>query len=157
MCIVIDASAFATVFNPANNKHPSFKPVRDWILDGDGKAVYGGTKYKRELARASSYRRLFLELVKSGKAVEIDGQQIDRVEHKVVQRTQHKNFNDAHIIAIFIVSHCRLFCSADGRADRFVKDASIYPKKHKRPKIYRGLVHSHLLCDTNIVVLQHVI
>lgn len=156
MCIVIDTNAFAHVFNQASRKHGSFKPVRDWIVNGKGKAVYGGTKYKKELARAKLYRSLFIELLRAAKAVEIDGKKIDRVGNEVKKRAKQKNLDDAHIVAIFIVSHCKLFCSADRSADKFVKDSSLYPKKHKRPKIYRELKHRHLLCDKNVIVLHNV-
>jgi predicted nucleic acid-binding protein len=157
MCIVIDANAIAYVFNPKNSKHRSFKPVLDWIVYGKGKVVYGGTKYKKELARASSYLKLILELIKIRKLVEINGKLIDRAEHEIKQRVKSKNLDDPHIIAIFIVSSCRLFCSADKRADRFVQDSSFYPKKHKMPKIYRGLKHRHLLCEKNIVSLKNIV
>ncbi len=51
MCIIIDVNALNEVFNTDSVNHLEFKPVRDWIIEGKGKVLYGGTKYRDELMR----------------------------------------------------------------------------------------------------------
>ncbi len=160
MCVVIDANCFSPVFNKEDQNHADFKPVKDWLfnLNNDAKVVYGGKKYKQELANSGRYRKIFKELHNIRKAIEINGSQIDHFEEKVKDLTQGTGFNDSHIIAIFIVSRCRLLCSDDEAADRFIKDKDLYPAGQRRPSIYRGHPsHRRLLNSGNIVPLQNTV
>lgn len=156
MCIVIDAGALASVFNPSCTEHAEFKPVADWILKGRGRAVFGGTKYKTELARARRYLRLFLQLKIQGRAIEIRGDLVDAREAALVEMTRGSDCDDQHIIAILCVSKCLLLCSQDGRSYCFVKDKRNYPKKQKVPRIYSSHKNRDLLCDHNIVPLLNI-
>ena len=119
--------------------------------------VYGGTRYKEELKRAQKYHRLFNEFRNARKIIEIDQTAVDDKEEEIAKRPQNAGFNDAHIVAILAVSGCRLLCSDDKRADKYIKNLTFYPKKSKRPKIYRGLRHECLLCDANIVKLKNAV
>jgi predicted nucleic acid-binding protein len=121
MCIVIDANTFAHVFNSSSKNHHEFKPVLDWIVYGKGKIVYGGTLYKKELRNAPKYFKLFLELSKSSKVVEVDMILVDKKEQEVAKLVNHPNFDDPHLIAIIIVSGCKLICSHDSKAYSFLK------------------------------------
>ncbi len=154
MCIVIDTNTFASVFNAKSQDHDKFKPVLDWIIGGKGKIVYGGKKYKRELAQAHKYLNLFREFDKANKIALVDDDRVDQQQTELETVIEHRNFDDPHLIAIIIVSGCRLICSTDSRAHPFFKDERLYPKHVKRPRIYSG--HSSnvdLLCDENIVAV----
>ena len=155
MPIVIDANTFAPVFNESCSLHSEFSPVRAWITDGPGLVVYGGTKYKKELHRAYRYMRLVRQLKNANKAVEICQDRVDEREREIEELTRGSGCDDQHIIAIFCVSKCRLFCSHDGRADRYIKSQALYPKGQQRPKIYRSLANQGLLCRTYVVRLQN--
>lgn len=61
MCIVIDINTMAAVFNVNSEKHDEFKHVRAWIEKGHGVIVYGGSKFIKELTRASRYLSLILK------------------------------------------------------------------------------------------------
>ena len=150
MCIIIDTCCLALVFNSKTKGHDDFKPVRDWIVDGDGKMVYGGTKYKRELAKAHRYRRLVIEFKRAKLAIELDSLPVDNAEKQVTIKTCDTSFNDQHLVAIVIVSKCRLLCTCEKSALPFIKDASLYPRGVKRPKIYSGKQNTRLLTDRNI-------
>jgi hypothetical protein len=150
MCIVIDTNVLANVFNKNAENHNEFKPVLEWILFGKGKIVYGGSKYKRELLMARKYFRLFVELKRKSKIIELDCQSVDNKQNEVSNMLVHRDFDDPHLVAILIISRCRLICSEDSRAFPFLKDGAYYPKHMVRPKIYCRESNKDLLCDNNI-------
>lgn len=156
MCIVIDTNTLAHVFNESSAGHQDFEPVFDWVTTGPGHVVYGGTKYKKELWKAPRYLRIFRLLKDARRACEIDQNMVDEEHARLDQKTQGTDCNDQHIIAIFVVSGCRLFCSHDRCADKYIRDKSLYPKRHSRPSIYRNRKHQRLLCQKYIVKLRNV-
>jgi predicted nucleic acid-binding protein len=151
MCIVIDTNTFASVFEVNSQKYKEFYPVLEWIVYGNGKIVYGGTKYMQELRKAFKYLKFFVELSKVSKVVELDKQKVDEKQKEISTLVNHRDFNDQHLIAIIIVSGCKLICSDDSRAYRFIKIKSLYPKHIQCPMIYRGASNKDLLCNKNIV------
>jgi len=159
MCIVIDANVFGSVFSSKACDHAEYKPVKDWVTEGKGFIVYGGTKYNNELRRATQYLGIFVELRKKGRVKKIADDLVDQdqavVEASVRGTEGGTDFDDGHIVAIFRVSGCRLLCSNDARLDRYIKNRSLYLRKQRPPSIYRGKKHRRLLCDKNIVNLRH--
>jgi hypothetical protein len=156
MCIVIDMNTLAPVFNQGSKKHKEFKPVRQWVVEGNGHLVYGGTGYKDELKKVPRYSRLFRLLKDAGRAFEVNEILVDSEHARLIKKTRGTNCDDQHIIAIFIVSGCRLFCSEDSRADKHIKNKNLYPKKHPVPMIYRNHKHAPLLNPKNIVKLSNI-
>ncbi len=150
MCIVIDTNTFASVFDSESKDHFDFKPVLEWIVFGNGKIVFGGSKYRQELREAKKYLRIFLELSKKRKVVQIDDEKIDEVQSEIEKIVNDEKFNDAHIPAIIIVAGCRLICSGDKAAYQFLKRNDLYPKNVMRPKIYSKASNADLLTDKNI-------
>ncbi len=57
MCIIIDANALPSVLK----REPELCPVFNWINEGKGKIVYGGTKYKEELKKCQNTKRYWLK------------------------------------------------------------------------------------------------
>lgn len=155
MCVVIDANTFAKVFNSDCADHAKFAPVKTWVMEGRGRIVYGGTKYKTELVNAPKYLKLFRLLKDSKRAFEVRQDLVDEREREILGLTAGSDCDDQHIIAIFCVSKCLLFCSSDSRAYPFIKDKRLYPKRHKRPAIYKSSRNSSLLCDRYIVPIQN--
>ena len=150
MCIVIDTNTFAAVFDRESQNHNDFRPVLDWIVYGNGKIVYGGTKYKEELRRARKFLGIISQLSKVSKVKEIPEAAVDARQREVESMVVHPDFDDPHLVAIIGVSGCRLICTGDFRAYRFLKSKSFYPKHVERPKIYRNAANQDLLCDDNI-------
>ncbi len=154
MCIVIDANVFSMVFNSSNSEHVKFLPILRWVDKGKGKLVYGGTKYQKELEKADKTRRLFKLFQDAGKAVHVDDNKVDLEEAILEQLVDNRAFNDKHLVAIIRVSKCRLVCSMDVAAQKYLRDVSLYPSGTKRPSIYKGhRRHEKLLCDKNIVAI----
>jgi len=156
MCIVIDTNALSYVFNQNSKGHQDFEPVRKWVIEGEGRIVYGGTKYKEELLKAHRYLRLIRRLKDARRACEIKEELVNAECVRLEKTTKGTNCNDQHIIAIFVVSGCRLFCSCDSRSDKYIRDKSLYPKGQPRPSIYRSCNHRHLLSRKYIVRLRNV-
>lgn len=152
MCIVIDANVFSRVFNNADQQHGEFRPVHDWIVYGEGKMVYGGSRYQKELERARTYRKLIVTLMDAGKIYRIDGTKIDSEEAKIIKIDNR--VKDPHLIAIVIVSGCKLVCTKDRGAIDGLTDKRFYAKPMTRPKIYSGYRTKNLLCKKYIVVCK---
>jgi len=151
MCIVIDLNRIPSVLNPYESEHSEFQPILDWIDSRNARIVYGGTKYKTELRKMPKYFGILLERKKAGQVYEADDKSVDVVEEEINGKTRGTTFNDQAIVAIVIVSRCRLICSNDKNSFPFLRLPSLYPKNIKRPSIYTGrknvaiLNHRHIL------------
>lgn len=153
--IVIDTNTFSLVFNPKDSGHHEFLPVLQWVQNEKKTCmVYGGTKYRAELKKAAQYLRLFSELKKIGKFVEIDMQAVDDYEQHLENINKEKSFDDKHLAAIINVSGCRLVCTKDATAMPYLKDRQFYTDS-KVPKIYSGTRNKDLLNKNNIVSLKN--
>ena len=144
MCIVIDSNNLPSVLNPSASDHSEFKPILDWLDRRNVRIVYGGTKYKTELRNMPKYFRILSERKKAGQVYEVDDGPVDEVEEQIKGKTQDTDFNDQAIVAIVIVSNCRLICSGDKTSHPFFKSRSLYPKHVKRPIIYSKGKHRDL-------------
>lgn len=151
MCIVVDTNVLASVFKTSTANHAQFKPVRDWILDGKGKIVFGGSKYLDEIK--GSYLSFFLQLKKAGKAVFVGTDLVDIEHQKVQQMIVHPDFDDPHLVGLLRVSGCKLICSLDSRAFPFFQHSLFFKPATSKPRIYSKLSNSNLLCDKYIADL----
>jgi hypothetical protein len=138
MCIVIDVNRIPSVLNPGASDHDEFRPILDWIQRCNAKIVYGGTTYKAELSKLPNYLPILSEMKRAGQVHEVDDENVDQVEGEIGKKIHDRSFNDQAIVAIVIVSHCRLVCSNDTSSFPFLKLTALYPKGVKRPSIYTG-------------------
>lgn len=150
MAIIVDTNCFSRVFCRNNKEHNEFAPVLEWVLDGNGFLVYGGSKYKQELRKCMKFMHFFNMLKKAGKAFAFDDNYIDYLQAKNEQIIKHPDFDDPHLPAIVYVSKCRLICSKDTSSAYFVTDPILYPKGFHVPQYYSGKRDKHLLNDGNI-------
>lgn len=146
MCIIIDTNTFTSVFDKASKNHADFAPVLSWFIDGEGKIVFGGTKYKEELKKASKFLRLFGQLARSRKIIQVSDDAVDDYQAALEKKEKHKDFDDPHLVAICYVSKCQLICSLDKRAYPFFNRKDFYPNNSPRPKIYSSKKNANLLC-----------
>jgi hypothetical protein len=145
MPIIIDTNTISKVFNEQNGEHDKFRPVYQWIENGNGKFVYGGSKYRSELEKMESYMKLFKLYKDKRKAIEIDKDKVDERERLIKEEKLNGNFNDQHLVAIVIVSRCKLICTCDLKAIPFIRDPNLYPNGCARPKFYTGPQNHKLL------------
>lgn len=150
MCLVLDTNAFSLCFDLTNKEHNEFRPVLNWLSYGKGKLVYGGKKYKDELKKASSYMRYFAALNRAGKVIVLDDDMVDKIEIEVKNLESSKNFDDPHLVAIVLMSKCKVICTNDARAIPFIKDQKFYTGITAKPKLYTSSKNIKLLTDKYI-------
>lgn len=150
MCIVVDTCAFSSVFITTDKDHLDFKPIYDWLMNGDGKLVYGGKTYFKELETAHKFLKILTQLQRMGKTIKLPDKEIDDYEKKVKRKVNKKDFDDPHILSILAISNCKLVCTKDKRSMPYLKNLSLYPKKFIKPKIYSKKCNLNILCDDNI-------
>lgn len=150
MCLVIDANCFHLVFSGAPN---GFAPVYAWIYEGKGCMIYGGTKYNGELQRGGMLP-ILLELRKLRKALPIPNAKVDAIAKKLKSKFPERKFDDEHIVALVIASGCRVVCSDDPGAIKYLKRTDVFADYSgvRRPKIFRGHDdHAKMCCDGNVI------
>lgn len=156
MCIVIDINTLAMVFNSSNARHCDFVDVKQYIESRTGYVVFGGTKYKAELALTGRYLKLLRQLREAGKAVSIFDKAVDEIEASILELTDNTDCDDQHVIALLAASRCALLCSVDNRSFPFVKDKSLYPKGCPTVKIYTSPRNKKLLKGSRPSCLSNV-
>lgn len=148
MGVVIDTCCLAKVFDPGNTEHFRFAPVWDWINVGNGRMIYGGTKYLAELSQMVRFLRLMTDLSRRGRVIVLPKENVDEIEDKVKRKVGDGSFNDEHLVAIVIASGCRVICTDDHKAMPYLKRADLYADYDlKRPFIYTNQNHGRVCCD----------
>jgi hypothetical protein len=151
VCLIIDANTIPMVFDAQSEHHHKFLPVLKWVTEGNGRIVYGGTKYKKELRLMTRYLRLIARLYTAGKVVILPNAPIDEYALNLKKIITSESFDDEHLVAIVATSGCRVVCTQDKTAHKYLVRQDLYPKGIKRPKIYSGAsTHAKLCSATNI-------
>jgi hypothetical protein len=150
MCIVIDPPTFVPMFKHTDPEHANFIPVRSWIIDGPGKIVMGGDKYKAELKAIGSVLPFLKELERKGKIVRKRDSEVNADEIKVKGIEPAKDFDDPHLVALVRLTGCRLICTRDRRSHRFLRADVFYRSKKDRPRLYTRPKNSSLLAAKNL-------
>ncbi len=151
MCIIIDANVLPCVFGKENGKHNQYKSVMNWIAKKNGKLVYGGTKYKAELSRLRGVLAVVSQLAVARKTVAVCDEAVNRLESEYATLFSKAKYDDHHLVAIAVVSGCRLVCTEDQGAHELIKKV-FCSEKGKRPRCFSGnRGQDRLLVDANIV------
>ena len=143
--VILDTNCFSRVFNQKDMNHPQFASFLEWLCDGPGFLVYGGSRYFSELKKAEKYLRVFSILHRYNKARVYNKEQIDNEADRVSRMIEHQDFDDPHLAAIVIVSRSEVICTTDARCFPFLKRKDIYDGKAKCPKFYTGERCNNLL------------
>ena len=113
MCTVIDADTFLYFCNPDSEMYRDFQPVRDWIENSSCKIVYGGTDYQNHLDKYRRFLGHLTEQDRKGKTEHLNDDEVDRVTNAIKGDFSGIDFNDHHIVALVLISRCKLVCSID--------------------------------------------
>jgi len=142
MCLIVDANRFGDVLSTP----PKAAYVRliDWLISpkGVGIVVFGGTKFRREIAFSEKARRWYVNLQRAGRAKSIDDAIVD-AEERAVRNRDICESDDEHIIALARKSGARVVCTEDQLLWRDVKNAKLLTRP--RGRIYRKRKHARLL------------
>ena len=121
----------------------------EWIIEGKGKFVRGGSKQAEELQRATRYLRIIQDLERAGKVIIESDRVVDEKQAEMIRLIPDADFDDAHIMALLIVSECKILCSLDSRSFKYLKRKQYY-RNRQRPSIYTRKSHRSLLCEKNV-------
>ncbi len=154
MCVVIDLNRISTVFNPQNSESGNFKKLKNWIVQGPGFIIFGGTRYLDELEAGpinlinnlKDYRRESVVRLKRN-LVDKEQTRISNEYTECFNLENPKKDGDPHIVAICLVSKCRILCTEDRKCMNAIE--SIYTKN--RPKFYSSDQNADLIRSENIV------
>jgi predicted nucleic acid-binding protein len=141
--LIIDTNRLADVFSAS--PPDDVKPIRDFIYKRKGYVVSGGSTYLAEVAKVAVAVKYLAGLERNGQLRVQKASDVDAEERRVRALAPPPGCDDQHIIALVSVSRARVVASGDRRADRFLKDAALYPSGVKRPSIYREARHYRLL------------
>lgn len=152
MCIVIDSCVLPKVFKKADQQHNNYRAVCEWIVNGEGKIVYGGSKFEKEIFDHHKWFLKALGLLQShGKAIRADKSKVDRRQAIVEKLVKDRDFDDPHLLALLGVTGCQLICTGDTRAEKYILDKALYPKGGSVPAIFKdGKKHTKLLSPAYI-------
>lgn len=150
MCIIADPPTFISIFKSTDPEYRKFSAVREWVKNGPGKFITGGTTYQKELMGVRSILGLLAELEKQGKVKRSSADLVDKEEALVRVLEPAADFDDPHIVALVRVSGCKLVCIRDPRSHRFLRMAKLYKSTKDRPKLYTREKNRNLLCNANI-------
>ena len=101
MCIIIDSCVLSKVFKKSNKGHTKLKPVCDWVVNGEGKIVFGGTKFIQEISIDQAWFLKFLRILKDcGKAIQADTKRVDARQAVVQSIVTNPDFDDPHLLAL---------------------------------------------------------
>lgn len=154
MCLVIDTDCFALVFEPKTKNHAKFVPVLNWITEGRGRMIYGGTKYETELRKATKILKIVTELDTARRVIHLERTLVDAIAKALKTKFPEAKFDDEHIVALVIASQCCVVCTNDDTAIQYLQRLDVFSDYAgvKRPKIYKGdRRHKKLCCDRHIV------
>lgn len=152
MCVIVDANTLSCIFKDDVKKKRQFEPVLNWVLQGKGKFIIGGSKYLGELRKVSTALNFLtkLKMNTKDKVVVLDKKKVDMLQAEIEAIVNDRNFDDPHLPAMVRVSHCMVICSLDARSIDFVTRPDLYPRGVKVPRYYTGVHNIDLLCDKYI-------
>ncbi len=151
MCTVIDADTFSYFCNPDSARYSDFQPVRDWIENSSCKIVYGGTDYGNHLKNHQRFLRHLTEQEHKGKIERLNNYEVDRVTDAIKANYTRADFDDHHIVAIVLISRCKVVCSLDSGLKNLIDECYSYSSSGRttinrqlrigslrKPSIYSG-------------------
>ncbi len=149
MCVVVDADTFTYFSNPHSSRHGEFQPVIKWVRDSNSKYVYGGTTYEAQLRKQQDFLSFLTRMYQAGKTVVIDHQKVDQIEQAIRQTITGSSYDDHHIVAIVLISRCKLVCSMDSglrnlidacysNSGRSTIKRQLRIRNFRKPSIYSG-------------------
>jgi len=145
MCVIVDTCCISKVFNVNAKEHSRFELLYAWINGKNGRLVFGGTKYKKEIRPMKNFLKLLLDYERQGKVSRVADSEVDAFALKAKEKVVEKDFNDEHLVGIVAVSRCCVICTDDTTAIPFITRPELYSALNMRPpRIYSRRAHKAL-------------
>lgn len=109
MCAIVDASVAGEVFG--SKRTPAGEGFFDWITNGNGKIVVGGT-LREELGHSQAFLEWSLDAVQTGRMISLTDDSVNARTAQLQKEAKHRS-NDPHILALAQVSGARLLYTND--------------------------------------------
>src|SRR6266851_6753084 len=97
MCLVIDTNCLAMVFGEKAKHHYRFRPIFEWVSNGKGRMIYGGTKYNTELGKTRKFLGIVGELSKQRRTIQLPDVTVDTIAAALKQQFPDPLFDDEHL------------------------------------------------------------
>jgi hypothetical protein len=142
MCLIVDTNRFGDVLGTPPKA--AYVKLIEWLISpkGIGVIVFGGSKFRREIALSEKARRWYVQLERAGRAKSIDDATVDAEEKALKDRGVCAS-DDEHIIALARKSGARVVCTEDQLLWRDIKNTKLLTKP--RGRVYRRAKHAGLL------------
>lgn len=138
MCLIIDAN-FVHHVHPTPDANGT--PIRQALLIGRARLVYGGKLSQEYRDGSVEFRRWLVRLDQAGRARKVPDADVNHVTEELVRDGTCVS-DDAHIIALARVSSVRLLCSSDAALHTdFTNHSLLSP----RGSVYQRDEHVHLI------------
>ncbi len=136
MCLIVDNNLAADFFCGSN---PDLAPLQTAVFNSRCCLHYGG-KLREEYFRSSKVRRMLLELDRAGRAKAVPDALVDE---KTVRISTKCSSDDAHVVALALVSGSRLLCSRDQALHADFTNPELV--NNPRGVVYQNPRHKHLI------------
>ena len=120
MCAILDSNVCDRVFGGADRPNAG-KAFFDWINNGTGRLVIGGSRLQRELNRNHKFKDWSATAIQYGFLRRCDDNLVNQRESSITDLAS----NDSHIIALAIESGARLLCTEDKNLIRDFKNRNL--------------------------------
>lgn len=137
MCLIIDTNRISDVVARSDDAMPVLK----WLLTPDARIAIGGTKLQNEYQKHANFMKLLATLDTGGRVRRYGSEDVDREEAQLSQSGLMTS-DDPHVLALAVVSGCRLLYSDDAALHQDFGNLRILRPKGK---VYQYKSHSHLL------------
>ena len=138
MCLIVDTSV-ASAFFCAKAAH--YDEILDAVIQGRCCIYYGGD-LRREYEESNAILMQVLALDRAGRAKVLPDKEIDALSETLKDANACRS-DDPHVIALAIVSNCRLLCTNDELLEQDFTDRRLLAKP--RGNVYKNVSHRNLI------------
>ena len=133
MCAIVDVNNCHKVFGEPSVRTPAGQYFFEWLEGESGRVVFGGTKFKTEIAGVGRYANWLATAYSKGRAYKLGDGVVDDEEQTLIASNTCQS-NDEHLIALAKVGGARLLFTEDPKLHTDFGDSLIIA--NPRGKVY---------------------
>ncbi|KYG70659.1 hypothetical protein AZI85_01605 [Bdellovibrio bacteriovorus] len=128
MCVIVDVNNIHKIFLTGEPVDPPLRHLKNKILNGHAKMLYGG-QLREEYLRCSRFIPILAELKRKGSAKSVSDDDVASATSEINQTFMMSN--DVHIIALAKVSGVRILITDDNSLKADFKNLNLISPKGK--------------------------